>query len=51
MFSDQFDEMDNINYTMGFGYTISMFRIDISAISAGFTMDNTDYLFSVTVGK
>lgn len=51
MFSDRFDEMDNINYTMGFGYTISMFRIDISVISAGFTMDNTDYLFSVTVGK
>lgn len=51
MFSDKFDEMDNINYTMGFGYTISMFRVDISLISAGFTLDNTDYLFSVTVGK
>ena len=51
MFSDDFADMDGINYTMGFGYTISMFRIDFSVISAGFTMDNTDYLFSVTVGK
>lgn len=51
MFSDRFDEMDNINYTMGLGYTVSMFRVDISVISAGFTMDNTDYLFSVTVGQ
>ncbi len=51
MFSDRFDEMDNINYTMGFGYTISMFRIDISVISAGFTLNDSDYLFSVTVGK
>lgn len=51
MYSDRFDEMDNINYTLGFGYTISMFRVDISVISAGFTADNTDYLFSVTVGQ
>lgn len=51
MFSDKFDEMDNINYTLGLGYNISMLRVDISLISAGFTLDNTDYLFSVTVGK
>ncbi len=51
MYSDNFNEMDNINYTFGLGYAISMFRIDVSLVSAGFTMDNTDYLFSVTLGQ
>ncbi len=51
MFSDKFNEMDNISYTLGFGYTISMFRVDISAVSGGFTLNNTDYLFSVTIGQ
>lgn len=51
MYSDKFEEMDSINYTFGLGYSLSMFRIDVSLVSAGFTMDNTDYLFSVTVGK
>lgn len=51
MYSDKFEEMDSINYTFGLGYTLSMFRIDVSLVSAGFTMDNTDYLFSITLGK
>jgi len=51
VFSNKFDEMDNINYTIGFGYNLNMFRVDVSAVSAGFTMDNTDYLFSVTIGQ
>lgn len=51
MYSDKFEKMDNINYTFGLGYTLSMLRIDVSVVSAGFTMNDTDYLFSVSVGK
>jgi hypothetical protein len=50
MYSHDFDKMDNIFYTFGMGYTISMFTVNFSGISKGFTLNNTDYLFSVTVG-
>ena len=51
LYGSKFDKMKNMYYTLGIGYTVSMFRVDISAISKGFTARNTDYLFSITVGR
>ncbi len=50
MYSDDFKSMDDINYTFGLGYTVSMFTVNFSGISHGFVLNNTDYLFSVTLG-
>lgn len=51
LFSKNFKSMDNIFYTFGFGYSISVVRVDFSVISNGFNINNTDYLFSITLGK
>jgi hypothetical protein len=50
MFSKDFNGTENINYTLGSGYNLNMFRIDFALTNGGMRLKDSQYLFSVGVG-
>lgn len=50
MFSKDFNGTQNINYTLGSGYNLNMFRIDFALTNGGMRLKDSQYLFSVGVG-
>ncbi len=49
-FSKDFNGVNNINYTLGSGYNLNMFRIDFALTNSGMKLKDSQYLFSVGVG-
>ncbi|MCK9329911.1 MAG: hypothetical protein M0Q94_08575 [Candidatus Cloacimonetes bacterium] len=49
--SKEFKDQDNILFNLGLGYMYRIFKIDIALQSQGWKANQTQYLFSVSVGE
>lgn len=50
LFSKDFNGTDNINYTLGSGYNLNMFRFDFAMTNSGMRLRDSEFLFSIGFG-